>query len=159
MECHDVTEFILSMDNSEDLPTEVEEHLSRCPRCSREFNRLARAVGSLRIESVDLADPVLTERVMRAVRSEAPTAAAAGVDAVTVDEQPTSLRSWIIVGTIILGGLFGLRFSDVMNWLRHSFGPAIDVAMSLSLGLFLTGYICILVASNLSRVRRVFRLR
>ncbi len=154
MDCRDVTEFILSMDNSEDLPTEVEQHLCGCPRCSREFEQLARAVGSLRIESVDLADPALTERVMLAVRSETP-----GVDAAPADEQPTSLRNWIIVGTIILGGLFGLRFSDVMNWLRHSFGPAIDVAMSLILGLFLTGYICMLVASNLGRVLRVFRLR
>ena len=154
MDCRDVTEFILSMDNAEDLPMEVEQHLSRCPRCSREFHQLARAVGSLRIESVDLADPALTERVMRAVRSEAP-----GADAVPADEQPTSLRNWIIVGTIILGGLLGLRFSDVMDWLRHSFGPAIDVAVSLILGLFLTGYICMLVASNLGRVLRVFRLR
>lgn len=154
MDCRDVTEFILSMDNAEDLPTEVEQHLCGCPRCSREFEQLARAVGSLRIESVDLADPALTERVMLAVRSEVP-----GVDAGPADEQPTSLRNWIIVGAIILGGLFGLRFSDVMNWLRHSFGPAIDVAMSLILGLFLTGYICMLVASNLGRVLRVFRLR
>ncbi len=154
MECHDVTEFILSMDNATDLPSEVEQHLQSCPRCSQEFDQLARAVGSLRIESADLADSALTERVMFAVRGEAVRS-----EALSADDQPTSLRNWIIVGTILLGGLLGLRFSEVMDWLRYSFGPAIDVAMSLILGVFLTGYICMLVASNLGRVLRLFRLR
>jgi len=154
MECHDVTDFMLSMDNTTELPIEVERHLQGCPRCRRELNQLAGAVGSLRIERVDPVDAVLTERVMRAVRRDA-----VRNEALSADEQPTSLRNWILVGTVLLGGLFGLRFSDVMDWLRHSFGPAIDVAMSLILGLFLTGYICMLVASNLNRVRRVFRLR
>ena len=150
MECHDVTESVLSMDNTADLPAEVERHLQGCSRCRRELSQLARAVGSLRIEGVDPVDAALTERVMRAVKREALSAD---------EQQPTSLRNWILVGTVLLGGLFGLRFSDVMDWLRHSFGPAIDVAMSLILGLFLTGYICMLVASNLNRVLRVFRLR
>ncbi|MBU8914121.1 MAG: hypothetical protein KOO61_08875 [Spirochaetales bacterium] len=149
MDCRDMTEFMLSMDNTTDLPPEVEQHLRGCARCRREFDQWAVAVGSLRIESGGLEDSALTERVMRAVRNEAP----------RTEEQPTPLRNWIIVGTVLLGGVFGLRFSDVMDWLRTSFGPAIDVAMSLILGVFLTGYICMLVASNLSRVLRVFRLR
>ena len=95
-----------------------------------------------------IAVAALTERVMEAVRREA-----------AVEEQPTPFRNWIIAGTVLLGGLFGLRFSDVMNWLRNSFGPALDLAVGIILGLFLTAYICMLVASNLRRVRRVFRLR
>ena len=149
MDCRDMTEFMLSMDNTTDLPPEVEQHLRGCGRCSREFDQWAVAVGSLRIESGGLEDSVLTDRVMRAVRSEAP----------RTEEQPTPLRNWIIVGTVLLGGIFGLRFSDAMDWLRTSFGPAIDVAMILILGVFLTGYICMLVASNLRRVLRVFRVR
>jgi hypothetical protein len=163
MECRDVTEFMLVMDNDGVLPVAVQQHLQHCPNCRRGFEALSLAVSALSAEPAGARDPDLTDRVMRAVRSEAGGIPAVGWDLPDEEmesgEQPTSLRNWIIVGSVLVGGLFGLRFSDVMNWLRHSFGPAIDVAMSLILGVFLTGYICLLVGSNLGRVRRLFRVR
>jgi hypothetical protein len=72
---------------------------------------------------------------------------------------PASLRTWFIAGTFILGGLLGLRFSDVMTWLRASFGPFLDVTVSVILGLCLTGYICILVGTNLQRLMKILRIR
>jgi hypothetical protein len=163
MECREVTEFMLDMDNEGALPPAVQQHLQSCATCRHGFETLSLAVHSLSAEPAGATDSDLTERVMQAVRSQAPGVHAVRFalpdDPLEPDEQPTPLRSWIIVGSILLVGLFGLRFSDVMNWLRHSFGPAIDVAMSVILGVFLTGYICLLVGSNLARVRRILRLR
>lgn len=162
MDCRKVMELVLSMDNELDPPADVLAHLVGCEKCRAEFEVMRTAIQGLRIGSEEsgietledgaIATEALTARVMEAVRRDA---AEFGVRA----EQPAPLRNWIIAGTILLVGLFGLRFSDVMNWLRRSFGPALDVAMSVILGLFLTGYIGMLVASNLARVRRVFRLR
>jgi len=156
MDCRDVTEYLLAMDNNEPLSPEVARHVESCPRCAREYRVLVAAVSDLTHaadDPVPAADSALTLRVLDAVRAEA-----IGTDAPDAP-RPAPLRNWVIAGTLLLGGLLGLRFSDVMSWLRNSFGPAIDVAMSVILGVFLTGYICILVASNLGRVRRVLRLR
>ena len=152
MDCREVTEYMLAADNNAPPPAAVRTHLETCPQCSKEFNRFTDAVAALLRDQLDetVADPAITERVMGAVRREM---VAVGV------EPPTALRSWIIAGTILLAGLLGLRFSEVMSWLRLSFGPAIDIAMSLILGTLLTAYICLLVGSNLDRVRRVLRLR
>ena len=160
MECREATEYLLGMDNGEELPSAVSGHLQRCERCRREFTRVITAVTSLTAdtEGETQGDAELTRRVMQAVKHE-PAPGATLSEAFAADDQPTSVRNWIIVGIVLFGGVLVLRFSEVMTWLRQFFGPAIDLAMSIILGVFLTGYICVFVASNLSRVTRVFRPR
>ena len=168
MECRDVTEYLLTMDNEATLPAIVGQHLRSCPQCKQDFNALSTAVLSLHAERAAAADTALTVRVMDTLRREAAGSAVPGAEFLFAglaeenedpDEQPTTLRNWIIVGTILLASIFGLRFSDAMTWLSHFFGPAIDVAMSVILGVLLTAYICMLVGSNLRRVLRAFGVR
>ena len=163
MECRDAMDLMLSLDNAGAPPPDLAAHLRGCARCRAEFGRLNAAVVALEIGHADsaateLTNTVLTERIMEAVRHDA-AAVMTGDEALSEEERPELFRNWIIAGTLLVAGLFGLRFSDVMDWLRNSFGPTIDVAMSLILGVFLTGYICMLVGSNLRRVRRALRLR
>jgi hypothetical protein len=155
-------EYIVELDNGEALPRAVADHLSHCARCRAEAERLSGVLDSMQHDaacggaysgvspSSYGADLALTGRIMAAIVEEA-----SGVAA----NQPTRLRSWIIVGALILVGVTGLRFSEVMTLLRQSVGPVIDVAMSVILGVFLTGYICMLVVSNMDRVLRIFRQR
>jgi hypothetical protein len=151
MECREVIEYLDCLDHEQELPTQVAAHLQHCPRCRREAALVSDALGVLR-SSVDYDTlPGLTASVMRMVRENVGQAAAA--------DPPTSLRNWIIIGAVIFAGVLGLRFSEVMTWLRGALGPAIDVAMSIFLGVFLTGYICMLVGSNMDRVLRIFRHR
>lgn len=148
MECHDVIEYLLDMDNGEELPRDVADHIGGCSWCRADVARLTQTLDGIRRVAMVAENPALTERIMFSVRDAAETA-----------DQPTRLRSWIVIGALILVGVTGLRFSEVMTWLRQSTGPAIDVAMSVILGVFLTGYICILVGSNMDRVLRMFRQR
>jgi len=148
MDCHEMSEQLLAAESLDHLSEEVENHLLDCPACRTRRDRLALALESLTLGLDEPADDMSTERIMGAIRREVEEA-----------DHPTPFRSWIIAGTLIITGLLGLRFSEVMNWLRQAVGPGIDVAMSLILGLFLTGYICMLVGSNLRRVQRLFRVR
>lgn len=71
--------------------------------------------------------------------------------------EPMPLRNWLVAGVLIFGGILGLHYSESFEWLRLAFGEAIDLAMGLILGVFLTTYLCLLVGSNLKRVQRLFR--
>ncbi len=150
MDCRDVMEYVFKLDNDEALPAAVAQHLSTCESCRTHAEQLGEVLTGIQREWAVREDPDLTERIMSLVAREA-----SGV----AHDQPTRLRSWIIVGALILVGVTGLRFSEVMTMLRQSVGPIIDVAMSVILGIFLTGYICMLVGSNMGRVLRIFRHR
>lgn len=154
MDCHDVDTFLMDMDNGEPIPAGVAHHLESCARCRAVVARMNAASQALFMDfsaGGEAIDDALCERVMGAIRDEAA--------AEHATDPPTSLRNWVIIGTVLFAGLLGLRFSEVMVSLRTALGPGIDVAMSVILGVFLTSYLCILVASNLRRVGRILGVR
>ena len=157
MTCNEALNRLLSLDNGEQPDRETALHLTSCPGCLAQANRLRAALDSVLEPPAVASDPAasdaaLTNAIMTAVRS---------LPAVTTPGRlhAMPLRNWLFAGLLILGGTFGLQYSDSLDWLRVSFGPVIDLAIGLILGLVLTTYLCILVGSNLERVSRLFRLR
>ena len=147
MECSKVMEVVLTQDNGAELSATVHEHLRECEQCRTQATLINGAIAALQQTTAKHEDTVLTNRIMSAIRNDA------------ADLQPVALRGWVVVGAVMLAGLFGLRFSRWMADLRSALGPSVDIATGLVLGLLLTGYLCMLVASNFDRVSRVFRHR
>lgn len=158
MKCRDVLNYLLDLDNEEPIADDVEHHLAGCASCRQEAGRLRMATEVVRVRQTENGPrddakaateaEARTERIMVAIRVEAPPAPV-----------PVPFRNWLAAAAVILGGILGLQYSAPLDYLRDAFGPALDLALALSLGLFLTVYLCLLVGSNLPRVRRLFGVR
>lgn len=96
-------------------------------------------------------DSALARRIMYAIRRQAAAIAA------DKELQLVAFRGWIVAGAVMLVGVFGLRFSNWMADLRATYGPSVDIATGLVMGLILTGYLCMLVVSNFDRGSRLLR--
>jgi predicted anti-sigma-YlaC factor YlaD len=154
MTCKQVILFFDSHEGNT-LPKEVAEHLAGCERCREEFERLREVLAVMQRMSELRADDDFTRRVMTVIRSEAEATA----NATRKERRPARLIVWIAAGVLLLVGMPGLRFSRWMVPLRSAFGPSVDLAMTLILGLALTGYLCLLVASNFEKISRFVRRR
>ncbi len=151
MTCREALRELLMLDADQDPYTELAAHLARCEQCRREEAKLRFAMMALRSPERRRTDDELTGRIMAAVLAE-PAPGEPGTE-----RGPMPLRNWLAAGVLILAGILGLQYSDSFEWVRLAFGEAIDLAMGLILGVFLTTYLCLLVGSNLKRVQRLFR--
>jgi hypothetical protein len=169
MTCARARTQIAGLDARESPSRALRRHIDRCADCRRVYERLRDLEAAARtpIEGatspVSALDAAFTARVMDAVRRtrnpEPAVETAAEPEAATkaVAEPAVGLRGWTAGGAVILAGLVVIQFSDVVDWLRGSIGPVIDVALATMLGVALTIYILMLVGSNLIAVRRALR--
>lgn len=151
MTCRDALRELLALDSDQQPRQELAAHLARCERCRPEAVKLRIALASLRVAECESTDEELTGRIMTAIRAEP------SPREVAEPHEPMPLRNWLVAGLLIFGGILGLHYSESFEWLRLAFGEAIDLAMGLILGIFLTTYLCVLVGSNLKRVQQLFR--
>ncbi len=151
MTCREALRELLALDSDQKPRQELAAHLARCERCRREEAKLRFAMMALRPPERRRTDDELTSRIMTAIRAEP------SPHGVAEPHEPMPLRNWLVAGVLIFGGILGLHYSESFEWLRLAFGEAIDLAMGLILGVFLTTYLCLLVGSNLKRVQRLFR--
>lgn len=151
MTCREALRKLLALDANQDPEQELVAHLSGCKGCRLEEAKLRLAMMALRSPDCLRTDDELTDRIMTAVQAEP------SPHEVTEPHGPMPLRNWLLAGVLIFGGILGLHYSESFEWLRLAFGEAIDLAMGLILGVFLTTYLCLLVGSNLKRVQRLFR--
>ncbi len=151
MTCREALRELLALDADQEPRQDLAAHLARCERCRQEEAKLRFALASLRVAERESTDEELTGRIMAATQAEPPRHEAAEA------HEPMPLRNWLLAGVLIVGGILGLHYSKSFEWLRLAFGEAIDLAIGLILGVFLTTYLCLLVGSNLRRVQRLFR--
>ncbi|MFW6293211.1 MAG: hypothetical protein ACOC7V_12930 [Spirochaetota bacterium] len=165
MTCERAREHIIELDARSAPTGALEAHIRSCGACRAFLARMQRVEAAARLGTGTpghaeaetarrRAD--FTARVMEAVTAEA---AASFRPASEPTPRPVGLRGWTAGGTLILAGLVAIEFSDVVEWLRATFGSVIDVALSTMLGVALTIYIMLLVGLNLPAVRRFLRLR
>lgn len=167
MRCATARKEIAGLEASRRPGSELARHLAGCAECRRVYERLrrleavVRSSGGVAYESGAEAEAAFTVRVMAAVHeahAETDVAALRVGHSETEPSSPTvSLRGWTAGGAAIIASLVLIQFSDVVDWLRGSLGPVIDVALATMLGLALTIYLLILVGSNLKAVRRALR--
>lgn len=151
MTCTAAREQIVELEAGREPSPELARHLEACEGCRRLFDRLRRLEAATPVVGppVPRAADAFTARVMRAVH-EARAEPKASSPAV-------GLRGWTAGSLVIVASLVAIQFSDVVDWLRGSLGPVIDVAIATMLGLALTAYLLLLVGSNLTTVRRALR--
>lgn len=155
MECRQVIELVIDNDNHEELPAAVVDHMKTCEKCRRQADLFQGTLLALQGSIAASEDAALTQRIMDKVRKEALSVKREAEE----DLPPVRFRSWVVAGAVMLAGIFGLRFSNWMADLRSTVGPSVEIATGLVLGLLLTGYLCMLVVSNLDKVTRLFRHR
>lgn len=167
MTCRRARELIVDLDAREAPGDALAGHLNGCAACRAHFVRVRRieADAGLRPDEPALVEGEATRdradftaRVMRAVTAEA-AASREPSPASAPAPRPVGLRGWTVGGALILAGLVSIEFSDVVEWLRATFGSVIDVALSTMLGVALTIYIMLLVGLNLRAVRAFLRMR
>lgn len=144
MNCKQVQEIFLEMDNDSRVPLAVHFHTFFCPRCRRDIALLAARFDSLREEAPYPMDRDLCEKVMK--------------DVFTSDvsyEHEVSLTQWGVVGLIILMSLFLIPFSDSFGWLRGHFGRGLELPVSIVLGLAMTIFALVGVFSHMEGLKKL----
>ncbi len=179
MTCEQAYDQITQLDRHETPSPALVRHIAECSACRSLFVKLTRLQSAARITSshaprvpvageitaipahngggartpehpvAAIGQAAFTEQVMRAIHQ----AAASPHDL----DPKLSLGGWAVGGAVIIAGFVVVQFNKVVDWLRGFFGPGIDVALAMILGIALTVYLLMLVGSNLRAVRRVWR--
>lgn len=158
MECSEIIEQYLELDNGEALPMDVVEHMEHCSSCRRLVTRMAFAMAQL----PELAAPVgyepsqtpsVTEAIFARLEREIP-----GVSFEPRD-RPVSLGGWVVVGILIVAGIVATSFSGPLRWMSDAVGSGIDFPLNLVLGVVLSAYLLLFVGSHVKLISRWLHLR
>ena len=148
MTCERTRALLDALDNGEDAPLFVRLHLLLCPSCRREQARIQEAFSLLAIRKEvlpkDLADSVMAMVALEPVR---------------VRPLHQSLRNWLIPGIAIVAYLVLAPITPAKDWFLETFGLNLLLPMSITLGVVLTVYTSIFVASHLDEITEYFHIR
>ncbi|HCM25145.1 MAG TPA: hypothetical protein DIC34_01120 [Treponema sp.] len=145
MTCEKAMELLVGARDARSLPLLAKLHLRRCASCGREARRLDMAMASLR----DLLPPApdLSEAVMTAIRG----------DPLHLSET-VSWGKWIGVGFLIMLSIAVAPFGSDFGWLSSLMGDSFRLPFALTLGLAMTVYCSLFIASHLDELTERFKL-
>ena len=72
-----------------------------------------------------------------------------------IHEQNVSSVKWLTVGSIILASIFLLPFSESLSWLRIHFAGNLEIPLSIVLGLVISIYAIIYIATHLDELKHL----
>lgn len=150
MDCETAIERFLALDNGEEMPAELENHLAACSECRRRVDVMQSVFTALQLEG--RAEPAAgsTEEVMQSVRAAA---GGAGV------EEPLSVAKWLATGVIIFASIVLVSFSKSHMWLSRVFGTSLELPLSLILGAIIAIYATLFIGTHVDKVAGFFGLR
>lgn len=143
MNCEKIQQRFLEMDNRSIIPVSVQFHMLFCPKCRRDIAFLNDTFRSLKNESQYDMDRDRVEEIMLSV-----------FHSTVRHDQHVSGFQWSAVGLIILVSLFAIPFSTSFDWLRHFFGPGLEIPVSIVLGLVFSAYALAGIFSNLEELKK-----
>lgn len=143
MNCEQVQNRFLEMDNRSAIPVSVHLHMIICPRCRRYITALNRKFESLRDEAPFAMDRDLCENIMKQVF----------LSEVRYEHHVSGFQ-WGLVGFIILGSMFLIPFSHSFGWLRNYFGANLELPVSIVLGLVFSIYASVGIFSNMDQLKK-----
>lgn len=159
MTCNLAMELFLLLDRGETPSPELAEHLRSCPSCAAEVRQIRSAMDSFLARAGfspgrDLSDPVMARisALEGTVHLESPA------------QEPRrgleiSLSNWIVSGLVILAGMMLIPYSTIPPLLFRMLGPQWELPLHLVLGLVITTYTTLFIASHLGDLRRFLKIR
>ena len=141
MKCDRAIRTLLHLDHFDHPDKRTAAHLSRCPRCRAEFDRLKRTIAILSDPGDVPIDDQLSERIMTSVRARSIVG--------------THYPAWIGSGILIMTGLVTLPYNPVMGYLARISGSSIDLTLALILGFGITTYLSIFIATHVHDLSRM----
>lgn len=143
MNCENIQQRFLEMDNHSRIPLSVQFHTLYCSRCRHDIAMLTERFESLSAEAPFTIDRDMCEQIMLEVfRSK------------KQYEHHVSGLQWSVVGTILLISLFAIPFSNSFGWLRNYFGAGLEIPISIVLGLSLSIYALAGIFSNMESLKK-----
>ncbi|MDR1625695.1 MAG: hypothetical protein LBT33_04065 [Spirochaetia bacterium] len=152
MECEEIMERFLELDNGEGLPGEIAGHLETCPRCAAQVAAFARFTESCAAYADfapqrDIAAGVMA-RIARAGEEDSP----------WESDLPLSMVNWIGSGLVLLVGMLLIPFSGMLQQLVRDM-PSLGIALPIALGLIIAIYAALFTGSHIETLSRFLRLR
>jgi len=132
-------EYLDGLDAGQPYGMALRLHLSRCPSCAAEAERVQAALASYR--AVAEAEDRIEDRVMAALRLMPP------------PRQDFALRDWLLPGAIIALSMLLLPF------LAPLFEPGYALPLSLVLGIAFTAYCALFIATHLAELQTYLEKR
>ena len=143
MNCDNIQDRFLEMDNNSRVPFPVYIHLLFCSQCRRLVALLNEKFASLYDDAPFTMERDLCENIMKDVsRTE-----------VGYGHHVGGLK-WALVGLIILASMILFPFSDSFGWLRIHFGPGLELPVSIVFGVVLSIYASAGICSNLEALKK-----
>ena len=164
MDCRAVMDNLCLSDNLSDkadfLPLftrlRIEIHLLFCPNCARELKNLRQLEAVMKTDFFppcpDFEEPVM-ERLLEEIGEEI------GVEGKNDAPAGFSLRGWVLIGFFMLLSLsssfFGISFGEIAN----KEGLSFLLPVGITIGIVLTCYGALFIASHLKELSSRFGLR
>jgi hypothetical protein len=135
MTCERFLEQLDGLDN-QGLPIDMVVHARTCPACSRELERLGRALSCYRLpDATPMVD--LVPRV------------SALLPYVPAPRRSVSMRDWLLVGLLIVISMVMVPMLGDFRALRAVYGPGFTLPVFLTYGVAITLYAGLFIISHL----------
>ncbi len=143
MNCENIQQRFLEMDNHSRIPLSVQFHTLYCTKCRHDITMLTEQFESLRTDAAFNLERDRCEQIMLEVfRSKARY------------EHHVSGLQWGVVGSIILISLIAIPFSNSFGWLRTHLGSGLELPISIVLGLSFSIYALAGIFSNMESLKK-----
>jgi hypothetical protein len=143
MNCENIQQRFLEMDNGSRIPLSVQFHTLYCSKCRNDIALLTEQFESLRSDTSFEFDRDRCEKIMREVF----------LSKAQYKHHVSGLQ-WGVVGTILLISLFAIPFSNSFGWLRHYYGSGLEIPVSIVLGLSFSIYALAGIFSNMDSLKK-----
>jgi anti-sigma factor RsiW len=152
MECEKIMELFLELDNGEELPAEVAEHLAACPRCAAQAAAFVRFMNSCAAYADFSPHRDIAAGVMACIER------AVAEDSREETIPPLSMVNWIGGGLFLFAGMLLIPFSGMLQELIRNL-PGLGIALPVALGLIIAVYAALFTGSHMDALSRFLRLR
>lgn len=145
MKCYELIKEYLESENLSAIPSSVKSHMTECPYCAQKIRHLHKSFQEMKLSQPFSPKKDLTDSVMEQIYKR------------PVYGSPVSYFRWIAAGIVIISSLFLLNFSETFLMMKSFFGATLEVPLGMVLGLGVTFYIWIFIASNLVDIKKIVR--
>ncbi|MDR1588264.1 MAG: peptidoglycan-binding protein [Treponema sp.] len=160
MKCGKVIDEIYEYDGGEHMPLllriRIALHVSFCPGCAREFERL-RVMQDILRNDFSPACPDFEESIMVMIDRDGEMD---GVEEPELSVSPGGLstRGWVIAGLIVLFSLSTAFIGLDFNYIALKAGISFLLPVGITIGIVLTSYGALFIGGHLKELSELFRL-